>query len=561
MQQILNIWSALDMRKRMIVVLATVAMFAAVLGLSRMAGQPSMSLLYAGLESGPAGEVVKALEARGAQYEIRGGAIFVEGARRDELRMTLASEGLPANSSKGYELLDGMSGFGTTSQMFDAAYWRAKEGELARTIVASPLIQRARVHIANSAPQGFRQRADPTASVTVGTPSGTLSAQHAKALKFLVASAVTGLSPEDVSIIDSRGGLIMSGDDVAAGSADGGDRAGELKRNVERLLEARVGYGNAVVEVTVETATERESILERSFDPDSRVAISTETEETSNSARDTRSGGVSVASNLPSGEAAGGDGASSSSNSETRERVNYEVSETTREILRAPGSVRRVSVAVLVDGIRTVDADGNPVWEPRPEDELTALRELVASAVGFNEARGDSLTLKTLEFEPIVADGSEATSGVISRLDLDIMSLIRLAVLALVALVLGLFVLRPILGSGAEAHALADAPAGALPGLASTGLPLTQPAPVAGFPDPNAIPDLPPLTGEIDDGGFSPPEMAVVSDIDFADNDLPALNGESADPVVRLRALIAERQGEMVEILRGWMEDEEEPAQ
>ncbi len=158
----------------------------------------------------------------------------------------------------------------------------------------------------------------------------------------------------------------MSGDEVATGSADGGgDRAEELKRNVERLLEARVGYGNAVVEVNVETATERESILERSFDPDSRIAISTETEETTNSARDTRAGGVSVASNLPSGEAAGGDGgASSSTNSETRERVNYEVSETTREILRTPGTIKRVSVAVLVDGIRTVDVDGNPIWEP-----------------------------------------------------------------------------------------------------------------------------------------------------------------------------------------------------
>ena len=561
MQQILNVWTALDMRKRGIVVLATVAMFAAVLGLSRMASQPSMSLLYAGLESGPAGEVVKALEARGAQYEIRGGSIFVEGSRRDELRMTLASEGLPANSSKGYELLDGLSGFGTTSQMFDAAYWRAKEGELARTIVSSPLIQQARVHIANPSPQGFRQRGTPTASVTVATSSGTLSAQHAKALKFLVASAVTGLSPEEVSIIDARGGLIMSGDEVATGAADSGDRAEELKRNVERLLEARVGYGNAVVEVNVETATERESILERSFDPDSRIAISTETEETTNSASDNRTGGVSVASNLPSGEAAGGDGASTSSNSETRERINYEVSETTREILRAPGTVKRISVAVLVDGIRTVDADGNPVWEPRPPEELTALRELVASAVGFDEARGDSLTLKTMEFEPIVAEGSEATGGLISGLNLDVMSLIKLAVLALVSLVLGLFVLRPILGSNSNAPALADANAAALPGPAPlpSGLPTAQAASGAGFPDPNAIPDLPPLTGEIDNGGFAPPEMAVVSDIDFGDDDLPALGGSSADPVERLRALIDERQSEMVEVLRGWMEDEEEP--
>lgn len=563
MQQVLSVWSTLDMRKRAIIVLATVAMFAAVLGLSSMASKPSMSLLYAGLESGPAGEVVKALEARGATYEVRGGAIFVESGRRDELRMTLASEGLPANMSKGYELLDGLSGFGTTSQMFDAAYWRAKEGELARTIISSPLIQQARVHIGNPATTGFRRGGSPTASVTVTTASGSLSAQHAKALKFLVASAVTGLSPEGVSIIDSRGGLVMSGDEVAAGAADGADRAEELRRNVERLLEARVGFGNAVVEVNVETATERESILERSFDPDSRVAISTETSETAGSASDSRSAGVSVASNLPSGEAGGADGASSSSNSETRERINYEVSETTREILRNPGTLKRISVAVLVDGIRGTDVDGNPIWEPRSEEELSALKELVASAVGLDESRGDSLTLKTMEFEPIVAEGSEATGGLMSGLNLDVMSLIKVAVLALVSLVLGLFVLRPILSGQKETAALPEpAPgAAALPGpagLAQAAAAGAQPSSAAGFPDPNAIPDLPPLTGEIDDG-FSAPQMAVVSDIDFGDDgDLPALGGEALDPVERLRTLIAERQGEMVEVLRGWMEDEEE---
>ncbi len=557
MQQILSVWSALEMRKRVIVVVATVAMFAAVLGLSRMASQPSLSLLYAGLESGPAGEVVNALEARSAIYEVRGGAIFVESARRDELRMTLASEGLPTSSSKGYELLDGLSGFGTTSQMFDAAYWRAKEGELARTIVSSPLVQNARVHIANPNPQGFRQRGVPTASVTVTTTTGSLSAQQAKALKFLIASAVTGLAPGDVSIIDGRGGLIMSGDDIATGGADSTDRAQELKGNVERLLEARVGYGNAVVEVNVDTATERESILEHSFDPDSRVAISTETEESTNAASDSRNGGVSVASNLPSGDVAGGEGSSSSNNSETRERVNYEVSETTREILRTPGAIKRISVAVLVDGLRSTDAEGYEVWTPRPEEELSALRELVASAVGLDEARGDSLTLKTMEFEPVVTVGSAPSPGFLTSLGIDMMSIIQLGVLAVVALILGLFVVRPILASQAGVSATQSL---AVPGGVSGALPgPSVPTGASGFPDPDTIPELPPLTGELDEGGFGGPGMAVVSDFDFGEMDdgLPAVGG---DPVERLRALIEERQSETIEILRGWMEDEEEPA-
>lgn len=251
MQQIQTVWTTLDMRKKVIVVLATLAMFTAVLGLSRMASQPSMSLLYAGLEPSAAGEVVKALEAQSAAFEVRNGAIYVDSAQRDGLRMTLASEGLPSNSAKGYELLDGLSGFGTTSQMFDAAYWRAKEGELARTIVSSPFVQSARVHIAQSVQQGLRRRARPTGSVTLTANSGSVSAAQAKAFKYLVSSAVPGMSPEDVSIIDSRGGLITAGDDAENAQSTVGNRSEELKSNIQHLLEARVGLGNAVVELNL----------------------------------------------------------------------------------------------------------------------------------------------------------------------------------------------------------------------------------------------------------------------------------------------------------------------
>lgn len=552
LQQIMAVWSVLDVRKRVIVILSTLAVFAAVLGVSRMASTPSMSLLFGGLEAEAAGDVVNALEARGAAYDVRGGSIFVESARRDELRMTLASEGLPANSGKGYELLDSLSGFGTTSQMFDAAYWRAKEGELARTIVSSPLIRNARVHIATPPPQGFRQRVAPTASVTITANSGSLSAAHAKALKYLVSSAVPGLLPDGVSVIDARGGLILSGDEMASGGVDSADISERLKQNAVRLLEARVGYGNAVVEVSVDTQTDRESILERSFDPNGRVAISTETQETSQASSDAQNAGVSVASNLPNANAPGGGGNSSSNNSETRERVNYEVSETTREVLRSPGAIRKISVAVLVDGLRVPDANGQVIWSERPPEEMAALRELVASAVGFDEARGDTLTLKSMEFEPIVAEGSAPASGFFQGLNLDVMSIIQLAVLAIVSLVLGLFVVRPILSgesTPAQPAQLAPPPAGALPGAL---------APTGGVD----LPDFPPMIGEIEEGEISLPNMAVVSDPGFGDDDngLPPLGANSNDPVHRLRTLIEERQGETVEILRGWMEDEEETA-
>lgn len=567
MQQLLSVWSALDMRKRMIVVAATLAMFAAILGLSRMAARPDMALLYAGLDAASAGEVIKSLEAGGAAYEVRGGAIFVDSARRDELRLTMAAEGLPANTTQGYEILDNLSGFGTTSQMFNAAYWRAKEGELARTIMANPLIRSARVHLGNPSPQGLRQRDAATASVTVSTSGTALPPVQARALKYLVASAVAGLTPENVSVIDAQRGLIVTGDEAPGGFASASDRAEELRRNIQRLLEARVGYGNAVVEVSIETVSESESIRERVIDPNSRVAISSETEETTGTSSDSREAGVSVASNLPTGDAAGGGGQSTSSDSQTRERVNYEVSETTREIVKTPGAIRRISVAALVDGIRSTDADGVETWAPRPEEEMAALRALIASAVGFDESRGDVITLESLEFQPAPADASMPTPGFAERLNLDYMSIAQMMVLAVVALILGLFVLRPILTSGrsqAQAEQLpapvsADSSAGLAAG--ETGLP--DLGALGAMPGDGAaeLPELPPLTGEIDDGGgFQNMAVADFGFDDESDGGLPSLDTAASDPVERLRALIEERQSETVEILRGWMENAEETA-
>ena len=549
MQQILNVWFGLDPRRRIIVVGATLFMFAAIIGLSRLATSPSMTLLYSGLDASTAGDVVKTLETRGVAYDIRGGSIFVPNTQRDELRMTLASEGLPANSSSGYELLDSLTGFGTTSQMFDAAYWRAKEGELARTIVSSAQIQTARVHIANPSSQPFKRQIAATASVTVTANSGRISGERAKALKYLVASAVAGLSAEDVAVIDGRSGAVISGDDHMSGAAQGTDREKELKQNIEHLLEARVGVGRAIVEVSVENETDHETIVETKFDPEGRVAISSEIEENTTSSSDRGGNAVTVASNLPAGDGAQ-TGEASSNNSTTRERINYEVSEMRRELQRSPGAIKRLTVAVLVDGIRTENAETQAAeWQPRTDSELAALRELVASVVGFDEARGDVITIKTMEFQPVVAEGTVVQSALFPTADLNIMTIIQLAFLAVVALVLGLFVVRPIF-----ATAPAALPAPAL-GLAAPEAPQTL---QAAQTNTAALAQIgtsePALTGEIESGEFNLPTLGVASDFDAEGGAREA----SADPVTRLKALIEERQEETVEILRGWMDQKAE---
>lgn len=529
MQNVIATWSALSLRRRIIIVGATLAMFAAVLALGRIAGRADMALLYAGLEPASAGEVVAALDQRGIVYEVRGDSILVDAAQRDSLRMALAAEGLPIAGGAGYELLDTLSGFGTTSQMFDAAYWRAKEGELARTLLAMPQIKAARVHIASAPTRAFQPQTEATASVTLTTTGGTLTESQAQAIRHLVASAVSGMTHDAVQIIDTVAGLIGGDDAQDVTGTDAADRASAIKGNVERLLAARVGQGKAVVEVSVDLVQERESITERVFDPQGRVAISSETEERTGSS--TEPGGeVTVASNLPEGDVTeGGQGRSQSS--ETRERVNYEVSETQREVLRSPGGIRRLTVAVMVDGVVTVAADGTRNWQPRPEEELAALRELVASAVGLDEARGDVLTLKSLEFQEIqISDGSMASASIVPELGpINIMSLIQTAVLALVALLLGLFVIRPILVSAPRPALAAPEPTLALP-----------PAPGYGGPM---------LEGDVDPG-FAYNGYAGSSPSDSA--------AEDDDPAARLRRLIEKRQSESIEILRGWMEDEEE---
>jgi flagellar M-ring protein FliF len=545
LQQILSVWLNLDIRKRVLVIGSTLFMFVAIIGMSRMATVPNMTLLYSGLDASAAGEVVQALEARGVPYEIRGGTIYVSSDQRDELRMTLASDGLPANSAGGYELLDSLTGFGTTSQMFDAAYWRAKEGELARTIVSSPKIQSARVHIANPSSQPFKRQIAATASVTVMVNGGTLEAAQAKGLRYLVASAVAGLSAEDVSIIDGRTGVVTSDADGLSAIDRSGGLAEVLQENVRRLLEARVGAGHAIVEVSVEHEMDRESIVETIFDPDSRVAISSEIEESTNSSTDSRNGSVTVASNLPDGDASS-NGESSSNQNETRERINYEVSETRRELQREPGAIKRLTVAVLVDGIHSQNLDTNEnIWEPRSEDELAALQELVASAIGFNESRGDIITIKNMEFQPVLIGGTEVEASFLSANNINVMSIIQAGILAVVSIVLGLFVLKPILSGPSRLAEPSESLA--LPSSASNELPSI---PIAEMPSAAA------LTGEIDEGDFTLPSLGVMTDFDLGDDDM----GSSDDPVARLKKLIEDRQDETVEILRGWMDEAGEAA-
>lgn len=457
-------WRGLDTRRRVIFAGAVVAALAAMLALGQMAARPGMSLLYSGLDPATAGEVIGALDQMQIVSEVRGDAIYVPADARDRVRLALARDGMPRQGQAGYELLDQISGFSATTDMFDAAYWRAREGELARTILASPGVRAARVHIAAPSRRPFaRTSAGPTASVTVTMSGGALGAQQATAFRYLVALAIAGLAPEQVAVIDGRAGMILApGSDSPAMDAatQGADRELQLKRQIEEMLEARVGRDKVRVSVAVETERETETISEKTIQPDSRVTIHSDSEEITDTSSGTNPS-VTVASNLPAGEASQG-ADRQSARSETREKVNYDYSEVRRERVRQPGAVRRLSVAVLVDGVTAADASGNLVWQPRPPEELAALRDLVIAAAGFDEERGDIVTVESLAFQPSGQAGELAEADPVGQfLARNALQLVQLGVLALVVLILALTVIRPLLASARSAAPALPAPLGA----------------------------------------------------------------------------------------------------
>ncbi|MGZ3215360.1 flagellar basal-body MS-ring/collar protein FliF [Paracoccus sp. T5] len=521
MQKLQDYWNERSSQQRMILAGAFLAVFLAVSGFAWLANRPSMALIYGGLDAAQAGEVIAGIERAGVPYEVRGDAIWVEAGQRDRLRMDLAAQGLPAASSTGYELLDGMSGFGTTSQMFDAAYWRAKEGELARTILALPNVQTARVHLAIETGRGYRRDQNGSASVTLTTSGQAISRDQAAALKYLISSGVPGMQPERVTVIDSQRGIISATEDQT-----GADRAAEMKRNVERILEPHVGVGNAIVELNLDLVTDTEMLTEQRFDPEQRALISTVTEETSDQSNSTGTGAVTAASNLPDAQEQPGD-KSQSNRSENRQQSNYEVSRVTREVSRQPGSTRRLTVAVLVNGAAQVNAQGESTLVPRSEDELTTLRELVASAVGYDEARGDLITIKSLPFAALGEGGTLARPGLLDRLALN--DLARIALVGIFALAIIMAVLRPVLRARAAPVPLLD----------------NRPAPA-----PTAA-----LTGTIEDPGTPLPQEARFAA--SAAPEPPQLSLPPADPVARLKSMMRERHDESVKILSGWIDNKE----
>lgn len=439
---------SLSLQRQIILGVAVLGVLAAMTFLVRGTMKEPMSLLYAGLDPGRAGEVMTELDQLGVDYEIRGEAIFIQQSARDKTRFALARDGLPRQSVQGYELLDDVNGFSVTSEMYNASYWRAKEGELTRTILTTPGIDSARVHIGASLRSGFsRSQPTQTASVTLSS-ARRISPGQAEAIQYLVALAVSGLNPEDVVVIDPRHGILAgpNKETFEAPSVVAETEAGSIEQKIRRLLTARLGDGNAEVSVNVDVSRERQTISDVRFDPESRVIRS----RTTNDASETSQGGagnITVASNLPQGAGAGGGGESTRKNS--GETIAYELNEIRTQTERLPGQIERVSVAVLLNqqalGIDLTAADAAAQLDETRADFETLIR----SAAGLDLARGDTISIELMPFQELPEVEMTPAPGMVQRLlEQHLWSAVQAIFLGVIVLALGFGVMRPMLSQG-----------------------------------------------------------------------------------------------------------------
>ena len=481
---------------RLAAVLGVAAGVAAVLvAVMLRIGQAPDAMLYSNLDLREASEITAALDQAGVKYSSKGdgSTIFVS---RDEVgtaRMLLAQKGLVTSGSVGYELFDEQSVLGQTEFQQNLNAKRALEGELARDIMSLRGVSMARVRIAIPERALFQSdAAEPTASVVVGLGGREMTAENVRAIRNLVASAVPNLKPGKVTVVDDMNRTLAAG-----GEDDGfGAAAEQAKSSTERQLHARitdivegvVGAGAARVSVTAEIDHSRQTTQEQRFDPDGQVVRSTATNgSTSQDTTGQALGGATATENIPGGQGPE-TAAAGSSQQDQSETINYEISNTTTTTVKEPGEVRRLAVAVAVDGKWTPAANGGePTYAPRSAEEIAQIKALVAAAVGIDETRGDKLEVTNVRFERAATPdgGTEAGGGMFDFGKNDIMRGVELLILLITGVLLIFFVLRPLLkaatggGGSAGLPALAGTSPGA-PGVTQLQTVTVGGAPIAG---------------------------------------------------------------------------------
>jgi flagellar M-ring protein FliF len=494
---------------------------------------PAMTTLFSDLTFQDSNSMVRELEARGVPYTLRneGQVILVPQDQVLRLRMDFASKGMPTGGGIGYEVFDKGDNFSATSFVQQMNRLRALEGELSRTIRTIERVSQARVHLVMPERRLFeREKAEPRASIVLKV-SGELDTGNIRAIRHLVASAVEGLKPEKISIVDESGNLLADG---ANEGSDAGAVFAEkqvayerrIRSQVEEIVASVVGTGRARVQVAAQMDFNRVQQVSESFDPEGRVIRSTQTRNENTLTQEAQDQ-VTVSNQLPG--AAGGDQQAGPRDTAQKadETVNYEISKTTRTETIEGGRLEKLSVAVLVDGVYSKGTDGAAVYAPRPQEELDRIATLVRTAIGFDRQRGDQIEVVNLPFAsaPDVTDVTDPTffEQLFAFSKDDMVRFAELGVFAVLTLLVLFIVIRPMMRQVIAPEKLAAIKnavgmGGATPQLAGPGGQMALPAPEG--------------------------DLVQIGNVN---------GGVQAASIQKVGEVVKENPAEAVAVLRGWM--------
>jgi len=457
--------SKFSINQRMIILVALAGSIAGLIAITLWTQQPDMQVLFTNLNPEDAAGIVDKLKETKVPYETTGGGttVLVPSAQVHELRLQLATQGLPHGGGVGFEIFD-RSSIGMSDFVQKLNYRRALQGELARTIAQMPEIERARVHLATPERRLFGNDDNRArASIVVSLRNGqALAKTQVNGIVHLVASSVDGLQVKDVTVVDGHGRLLSS----AAGGDDAAGLTGsqlEYQRTIEKDIETRiqtmleriVGQNKAVVRVSSVLDFRKVETTEERYDPNGQVVRSEQRGQEKSNGLNGVSGGVpGVQSNVPPGTDQEPTQSSSTSNQTKNETVNYEISRTVSRIVESSGSIKQLSVAVLVDGIYeggnasaagTSTADQTKKYVARPEEDMKRIEEIVKKAMGYSAARQDQVQVTNVQFDIAVEEPSAQGIEVAADSTSPLMPYLRYGVGGVFFLLILFMVVRPLM--------------------------------------------------------------------------------------------------------------------
>ncbi|MGI3904053.1 MAG: flagellar basal-body MS-ring/collar protein FliF [Janthinobacterium lividum] len=489
MDQVQRLWAnLLQLGGRKLGALAAigVAVFALVGVGGYYLSRPATETLYSGLDRGDVASIGAALHDADIPFDVSpdGSAVAVRYGQTAQARMLLAERGLPHSGNAGYELYDKMGSLGLTSFMQDVTRVRALEGELARTIQSMAGIRAARVHVVMPDEGSFRRaRQPPSASVVIR--ASTIDDAHvAGAIRHLVASAVPGMTIDEVTVLSTDGNVLASGDDASNGAPTKMldlekviDR--NVAENIRRTLTPSLGSKNLQVSVTARLNTDTKQTAETVYNPDGRVERSTRTvKEVQNQQNSTNSAPATVGQNLPGPKPSSGDGKTSSEQNDKREELNnFEISSKTVTTSSAGYNIDRLSIAVVINRAAFAAALGDKAPAAEVDKKLAEVEQLVGTAAGVDKARGDSVKVMAVDFVDNTRDLEPIPSpGLMEAVMRQSGTLINAGLVLIFTGIVVVFVVRPLVRA-LSGPAASEAANDGLPALSMNSEPLMLPEP------------------------------------------------------------------------------------